>query len=89
MDLYIKKNIQNQHIFQNYASVDDILPYSIDEGFIDLTSSLNYFITDRTVTRKDKLDMISGRELANNNPDTLKKKLVIVGLRPLFSCQWY
>ena len=54
MDLYIKKNIQNQHIFQNYASVDDILPYSIDEGFIDLTSSLNYFITDRTVTRKDK-----------------------------------
>ena len=37
------------------------LPYSIDEGFIDLTSSLNYFIHDRTVTRKDKLDMISGR----------------------------
>ena len=30
-------------------------------GFIDLTSSLNYFIPDRTVTRKDKLDMISGR----------------------------
>ena len=62
MDLYIKKNIQNQHIFQNYASVDDILSYSIDEGFIELTSSLNYFIPDRTVTRKDKLDMISGRE---------------------------
>ena len=61
MDLYIKKNIQIQHIFQNYASVEDILPYSIDEGFIDLTSSLNYFIPDRTVTRKDKLDMISGR----------------------------
>ena len=87
MDLYIKKNIQNQHIFQNYASVDDILPYSIDEGFIDLTSSLNYFITDRTVTRKDKLDMISGRELANNNPDTLKKKLVIVGLDLFFQAK--
>ena len=84
MDLYIKKNIQIQHIFQNYASVDDILSYSIDEGFIDLTSSLNYFIPDRTVTRKDKLDMISGRELANNNPDTLKKKLVIVGLDLFF-----
>ena len=84
MDLYIKKNIQNQHIFQNYASVDDILSYSIDEGFIDLTSSLNYFITDRTVTRKDKLDMISGRELANNNPDTLKKELGIVGLDLFF-----
>ena len=84
MDLYIKKNIQIQHIFQNYASVDDILPYSIDEGFIDLTSSLNYFITDRTVTRKDKLDMISGRELANSNPDTLKKELGIVGLDLFF-----
>ena len=36
-------------------------PTWIDEGFIDLTSSLNYFIPDRTVTRKDKLDMISGR----------------------------
>ena len=58
MDLYIKKNFQIQHIFHNYASVDDILPYSIDEKFIDFTSSLNYFITDRTVTRKDKLDMI-------------------------------
>ena len=44
MDLYIKKNIQIQHIFHNYASVDDILPYSIDEKFIDFTSSLNYFI---------------------------------------------
>ena len=84
MDLYIKKNIQNQHIFQNYASVDDILSYSIDEGFIDLTSSLNYFIPDRTVTRKDKLDMISGRELANSNPDTLKKELGIVGLDLFF-----
>lgn len=84
MDLYIKKNIQNQHIFQNYASVDDILSYSIDEGFIDLTSSLNYFITDRTVTRKDKLDMISGRELANSNPDTLKEELGIVGLDLFF-----
>ena len=84
MDLYIKKNIQIQHIFHNYASVDDILSYSIDEGFIDLTSSLNYFIPDRTVTRKDKLDMISGRELANSNPDTLKKELGIVGLDLFF-----
>ncbi|MFQ9890941.1 MAG: DNA polymerase [Streptococcus sp.] len=84
MDLYIKKNIQIQHIFQNYASVEDILPYSIDEGFIDLTSSLNYFIPDKTVARKDKLDMISGRDLANSNPDTLKKELGIVGLDLFF-----
>ncbi|NMA72830.1 MAG: Y-family DNA polymerase [Bacteroidales bacterium] len=61
MDLYIEKNIEIQHIFQNYASNEDILPYSIDEGFIDLTTSLNYFVPDKSISRKDKLDMISAR----------------------------
>lgn len=61
MDLYIQKNIAIQNILKNYASVDDILPYSIDEGFIDLTSSLNYFIPDKTLTRKEKLDLISAQ----------------------------
>ena len=46
MDRYIEKNIDIQHIFQDYAAPEDILPYSIDEGFIDLTSSLNYFVKD-------------------------------------------
>lgn len=59
MDLYIEKNIEIQHIFQDYASPADILPYSIDEGFIDLTSSLNYFISDKNISRKEKLDIIS------------------------------
>lgn len=61
MDMYIKRNIEIQHIFQNYASIEDILPYSIDEGFIDLTSSLNYFIPDKGVSRRKKLDMLSAR----------------------------
>ena len=61
MDLYIEKNMEIQHLFQNYASVEDILPYSIDEGFIDLTSSLNYFIPHKTLSRKEKLDMISSK----------------------------
>ncbi|HFI0438880.1 TPA: DNA polymerase, partial [Streptococcus suis] len=61
MDLYIEKNMGIQHIFQNYASPDDILPYSIDEGFIDLTSSLKYFVPDENISRKDKLDMIVAR----------------------------
>ena len=61
MDLYIEKNMEIQHIFQNYASAEDILPYSIDEGFIDLTSSLNYFIPDTALTRKEKLDMLSAK----------------------------
>ena len=47
--------------FQNYGSPDDIYPYSIDEGFIDLTSSLNYFVPDQQISRKDKLDMLSAR----------------------------
>lgn len=61
MDLYIEKNMEIQHIFQNYASVEDILPYSIDEGFIDLTSSLNYFIPDKSLNRREKIDMLSAK----------------------------
>ena len=59
MDRYIEKNLEIQHIFQDYAAPDDILPYSIDEGFIDLTSSLSYFISDKSMSRKDKLDNVS------------------------------
>ena len=61
MDEYIAVNMEIQRIFQNYGSPDDIYPYSIDEGFIDLTSSLNYFIPDKSLSRKDKLDMLSAR----------------------------
>lgn len=61
MDEYIAVNMEIQQVFQNYGSPDDIYPYSIDEGFIDLTSSLNYFVSDRKISRKDKLDMISAR----------------------------
>ena len=61
MDEYISVNMEIQRIFQNYGSPDDIYPYSIDEGFIDLTSSLNYFISDKTISRKDKLDAISAK----------------------------
>ncbi|MGQ7441421.1 Y-family DNA polymerase [Streptococcus suis] len=61
MDLYIEKNIDIQHIFQQYGSIEDIMPYSIDEGFIDLTSSLKYFIPNQMISRKDKLDMLSAK----------------------------
>lgn len=61
MDFYIEKNREIQQIFLNYASRDDIFPYSIDEGFIDLTSSLNYFIPDKTLSKKEKLDRVSSR----------------------------
>ncbi len=59
MALYIKENLKIQKIFQNYASDKEILPYSIDEGFIDLTSSLNYFVPNKNISRRDKLDIVS------------------------------
>lgn len=61
MERYIEKNLQIFDIFQQYASREDILPYSIDEGFIDLTASLNYFVEEPTLSRKEKLDLVSAR----------------------------
>lgn len=61
MALYIEENIKIQKVLQNYASKNDIYPYSIDEGFIDLTHSLNYFIEDKEVSRKEKLDILSSK----------------------------
>lgn len=59
MNLYIEKNIQINKIFQDFASPDDIMPYSIDEGFIDLTGSLNYFIPNQNLSKYEKLNQIS------------------------------
>ena len=99
MDEYIAVNIEIQGIFQNYGSPNDIYPYSIDEGFIDLSSSLNYFVPDMQLSRKQKLDLISARiqrdiwrqtgiystvGMSNANPDILKKELGEAGLRLWF-----
>lgn len=56
MGLYIEQNIAIQKIFQNYAPKEDILPYSIDEGFIDLTHSLTYFAGRPSQDRRQDLD---------------------------------
>ena len=61
MSLYIEKNLEIQRILQDYGSPEDILPYSIDEGFIDLTGSLNYFVPDQSMSRKEKLDVVSSK----------------------------
>lgn len=61
MGHYIEVNMQIQKILQNYGSPEDILPYSIDEGFIDLTQSLNYFSPNKELSRRDKLDLVSAR----------------------------
>lgn len=61
MSLYIEKNLEIQRNLQDYGSPEDILPYSIDEGFIDLTGSLNYFVSDQSMSRKEKLDVVSSK----------------------------
>lgn len=61
MDKYIEINMEIQRVFQEYGSPNGIYPYSIDEDFIDLTTSLNYFVINQTISRKDKLDMISAK----------------------------
>lgn len=57
----MKKNLQIQHIFHEFASPKDILTYSIDESFLDLSSSINYFIPSNELTRKEKLDALADR----------------------------
>ena len=61
MGMYIEKNMEIQEILQQYATKEEIIPYSIDEGFIDLTTSLNYFVHDKSLSRRDKLDLVSSR----------------------------
>ena len=43
MDLYIQKNIQINNIFRQFASDADIYSYSIDESFVDVTTSYKLF----------------------------------------------
>lgn len=61
MNLYIEENLKIIKVLKNYAPPTDIHPYSIDEAFIDLTDSLNYFIKDATLSRKKKLDLVSAK----------------------------
>lgn len=61
MALYIQENLKIQKILKNYAGDEEIYPYSIDEGFIDLSTSLDYFIRDKKIDKKEKLDEISSR----------------------------
>lgn len=61
IDKYIEINMEIQRVFQDYGSPNEIYPYSTDEGFIDLTTSLDYFVNNQSISRKDKLDMISAK----------------------------
>lgn len=58
MRYYIEQNLIIQDIVRKYAAEEDILWYSIDEGVVDLTASLNYFQPDEK-TRAEKLNKLS------------------------------
>lgn len=43
MNLYIKRNLQINQIFTEFASEQDVCPYSIDESIVDMTHSWRLF----------------------------------------------
>lgn len=59
MRYYISENLKIQNVVRNYATDEDIMWYSIDEGVVDLTRSLNYFVPDKDISRARKLDIVS------------------------------
>lgn len=65
MALYIEENIKIQKIFQNFAPPSHIYPYSIDEGFLDLSGTLDYFIKSKSISRREKLDLVCAK-IQNN-----------------------
>lgn len=70
MALYIEENLKIQQIFRRYAPENRVCPYSIDEGFVDLSSSLDYFVSDKSMSRADKLNLVSGRIQAEIRNET-------------------
>lgn len=58
MRYYIQQNLIIQNVVRNFAADEDIVWYSIDEGVVDLTKSLNYFVPGN-YTRAQKLDRVS------------------------------
>lgn len=59
MRYYIAENLKIQNVVRKYAADEDIMWYSIDEGVVDLTASLNYFVPDTNLSRAQKLDIVS------------------------------
>ncbi|MBO1305625.1 Y-family DNA polymerase [Enterococcus sp. 669A] len=59
MRYYIAENLKIQKVIRKYAADEDIMWYSIDEGVVDLTHSLNYFVPHKELSRKKKLNLVS------------------------------
>lgn len=58
MNLYIHQNMQINHIFQQFAALEDIVPYSIDESLIQMQHSWKLFgKTPAEVARRIQLEV--------------------------------
>ncbi len=73
MNLYIKRNLQINKLFYQFASKDDVWPYSIDESILDVTHSWHLFansvkeaarLIQKTV--KDKLGLYTTVGIGDN-----------------------
>ena len=58
MGLYIQSNIQVLEILATFTSRAEIHPYSIDESFLDVTESLDYYFPDEADYYK-KMDLMA------------------------------
>lgn len=52
MALYLEKNLEILRIFKRYVSDEDLLVYSIDESFLDVSKSHNLFGTTHEIALK-------------------------------------
>ena len=58
MSIYIEKNIEINKILAEFTSVDEIHTYSIDESFLDVTESLDYFFPNEK-DKRIQLDVLA------------------------------
>lgn len=73
MNLYIKKNLEVNAIYQQFIPPEDILPYSIDESLLNLThswqltsSNIYDVITAIQATVHDRLHLVTTIGVGNN-----------------------
>lgn len=73
MNLYIQKNLEVNHIFNQYCADEDLQPYSIDESILDITHSWRLFgnnilqvIRQIQAQVKNELGLVTTVGLGNN-----------------------
>lgn len=57
MAVYLQKNMEILRIFKRYVAKEDLLVYSIDESFLDVTKSHKLFGSTHDIARKIQRDV--------------------------------